>query len=134
MSFTSAPKYYDWSNVSMQKFLDTPQNNGSITEYSVVEKKGMVGWNSPVYPIKFSFGDSKTINTDGGKMIQSATIQKSSVERDKPDVTINDLNELKSKYYLLINGKGTVTNGGKSRRRRQTKNKRKSRRTRRSRK
>jgi len=89
------------------------------------------GWKYPVYPIKFSFGDSKTINTDGDKMIQSATIQKSSVESGNHDVPIN---ELKSKYYLLINGPGTVTNGGKSRRRRQTKNKRKSRRTRRSRK
>jgi hypothetical protein len=131
MPFTTAPEGYAWSNVSMQKFLDTPQNNGSITGYFVVEKKGMIGWKSPVYPIKFSFG---TNNTNGDKMIQSATIQKSSVESGNTDVTINNLNELKSKYYLLINGQGTVSNGGKSRRRRQTKNKRKSRRTRRYRK
>jgi hypothetical protein len=32
MHFTSAPEGYAWSNVSMQKFLDTPQNNDSITE------------------------------------------------------------------------------------------------------
>jgi hypothetical protein len=120
----SAPEGYAWSNVSMKKFLDTPQNDGSITGYFVVEKKGMFGWKSPVYPITFSFGDSKP-NINGDKMIQSATIN-----NNKPV----DRNELAKNYYLLVEGKGTVTNGGKSRRRRQTKNKRKSRRTRRSRK
>ena len=125
MSFNSAPKGYAWSNVSMKQFLDTPQNDGSITGYFVVEKKGMFGWKDTVYPITFSFGNSNTINTDGDKMIQSATFN---------NKTTKDLNILKNNYYLLKNGEGTVTYGGKSRRRRQTKNKRKSRRTRRSRK
>ena len=100
MPFTSAPEGYEWSNTNMSNFLKNLQDDGSITGYFVVEKKGMFGWKSPVYPITFSFGDSKP-NINGDKMIQSATIQKSSVESGNPDVTINDLNELKNNYHLL---------------------------------
>jgi hypothetical protein len=126
MSFTSAPKGYAWSNVSMRTFLDTPQNDDSIKGYSVVEKNLMSGWKGPVYPINFSINGPESTDENGNKvkMISAATVNDSSLTPK----------ELKSKYYLLIKGQGTVTYGGKSRRRRQTKNKRKSRRTRRSRK
>lgn len=120
MNLTSPPEGYAYSKVSMSTFLNTPQSKKSVNGYFVVNKNQYSykdGWkDAVVYPIQFWFDPT---DKSSEKLIQMGYYD-DPVKKDKVYIYPTDL---KKDYYLLMKGQVKLTNGGKSRRRRQNKRK-----------